>query len=360
MNSILILNLDLINILGMFRTNTTDCSLWPGEEHRCFVIYVLSKLTAALSIIGCAFVMMLIIILRKYKLFVQKMIFTLAMSAFLESVCYISNDDIQVPSDACRFRGFFCHFFGWATMLWVLMITVNMLLTIKKRSSSQYLKWFHVFVWVVSFIVSLIPFSKDSYGPAGIWCWIQKDYPALRFGTWYIPLFVIGISMLIIYLYIICSVLRETRPVGATLTEEEVRDNMRYREELRPLLSYPLIYIIFTIPGLMYRIDDAAHPKEPPNYSLVILSVIFLQSIGLFNSLSFIIFHTTIKDISISIVKQHIISLFSGKAHVVHQNYEVEDLPITGSRDIPEITETNVHSGVIDNNGQINTVYSPI
>ena len=32
MNSILILNLDLINILGMFRTNTTDCSLWPGEE----------------------------------------------------------------------------------------------------------------------------------------------------------------------------------------------------------------------------------------------------------------------------------------------------------------------------------------
>ena len=43
----------------------------------------------------------------------------------------------------------------------------------------------------------------------GLWCWIVRDATGYRFGTWYVPIFLLLVAMVTVYVYIIITVLRQ-------------------------------------------------------------------------------------------------------------------------------------------------------
>lgn len=303
---------------------TSECPLWPDNPHQCTVVLALQRTFSALSLVGCLFIIFIIWLFRMHQYFVQRLILLLSISAALECISFIIGD-IYTNQVTCQFQAFVMQYFGWSTILWVLAITVNILLVVKKIESSRYEKWFHLVCWLVPLLWSCLPFIGDNYGPAGIWCWIKRDATALRFGTWYIPIFFVIAAMTIAYLYIILTVIRRAKQWTGTFNQEAENDKNMMANEVKPLAAFPLIYLLSAIPTLIYRIDDAVHPNRLPGYVLLILSSIFAPSTGALNAVSFALYGEIQKLLTWGQIKSAFLSRFTSSSSRIIHNVEVRD-----------------------------------
>ena len=313
--------------------NTNDnleCHLWPKDPHRCRVILNVQRTFSTLSLFGCIVVLLLIIILKKYKSTIQKLILWLSVSGLLRSLVLLLKNIHERNMSYCNFKGFIHNYFSWAILLWVSMITVNCLLIVKKKPYKQYYKWYHVIVWIGSMVWAIIPFFKDSYGQAGIWCWIKRD-TGVRFGVWYGPLFVLCFCMFSINVYLIWFLMKFLKHVNNRSVEEKMsQKNMR--KELKSLLVYPLIYVLFSIPIFIYRLDDAAHPHISPNYGLAVASVVLTPSLGAVYAVAFVLINANLKEISIPLIKEGLLAIFRKIPRpVVTYNYPVSSVTTTSA-----------------------------
>ena len=317
----------------------SSCSLFKDEPEKCETISAVHKTFSSLSLISCFSVGVLILLMGEQKILVQKMILFLVFSAFFSSISYLLGNVDSSDSHGCRFQSFMMQYFDWATLLWVLMISINMLLVVKNISFKRKYLCYHAAVWFGALFWSVIPFFEDTYGHAGLWCWIKKDYPGYRFGTWFGPLIFTCVSMCIIFLYVIMYVYQATRAQSGATAEMENR-NKRYRTELRPLLFYPLIYVILSIPTFMYRIDDESHPDKAPNYALLIIAAIFSPSKGSAMSIIFSIVNIKlIQNLTWKKLKNQLMLCFKreNQAQVTH-NIQLEDQSCTEKSSVPKMS----------------------
>ena len=308
--------------------NTTDnleCHLWPREPHRCRVILYVQRTFSSLSLIGCIAIAALIIILKKYKSTTQRLIFWLSMSGLLRSLVLLLTHVNDRDISYCRVNGFFHNYFSCTTLLWVFMIAVNCLFIVKRKSYKQYYKWYHVIVWVGSMAWSTIPFFSDSYGHAGIWCWIGRE-TGLRFGLWYIPLFVLSFLMFSIYVYLLRVIIKFQKSLNNRSAEERAAQK-QMRKDLKSLLAYPFIYILFSIPIFIYRIFEETHPDIDPVYGLQISSVVLTPSLGAVNAVAFVLINASLKEISVPLLKAGLRDIFRNiPRHAVTYNYYVNSV----------------------------------
>jgi len=303
---------------------TNECPLWPSQPDRCQVILKFQRTFSAISLIGCVFVIFMIWLFYLYKYFVQRLILFLSISAALQCFSFIIGD-IYVDNSLCEFQAFIMQYFGWATLLWVVAITINLVMVLKGVDSGKYEKWFHVVAWVLPLLWSCLPFIHDSYGPAGVWCWIKRDQTLLRFGTWYVPIFATILLMFLAYIYIIFSVLKRKSRWTGTFNQQDENDKAMLAREVKPLAAFPLIYLLSGIPTLIYRIDDAVHPHLLPQYSLLIFSVIMSPLVGAMNAIAFALYSEVQKLFSWGQIKSAFLSHFrSDSARIIH-NVEIGD-----------------------------------
>ena len=290
-------------------TDTIECHLWPKDPHRCIVISYVQRTFSSLSLLGCAVIALLIIILKKYKSTVQKLIFWLSVSGFLRSLAYLLTQPHKSHIIYCRVKGFFLQYFDSTNLLWVLMITVNSLLIVKRKNYKYYYNWYHIIVWSGSLIWSLIPFFSDSYGHAGIWCWIKPE-TGFPFGIWYIPLFVLGFLMFLIQVYLLCFLVKFQKSLN-NQSDDERTAYKHIQKDLKSLLAYPLFYILFYIPAFIFRISEETHPHVNPSYALTIAIVVLLPSLGVVYAVAFVLINASLKEISFPLLKTGLLDIFS-------------------------------------------------
>ena len=303
---------------------TGDCPLWPENPDRCEVVLILQRTFSGLSLAGCLFVVAVIWLFRMYQYFVQRLILFLSISAALQSVSFLIGD-IYTDNFLCEFQAFIMQYFGWATLLWVVAITINLIMVLKEIESTKYEKWFHAVCWLLPLLWACLPFYENSYGPAGIWCWIKRDATMLRFGTWYIPIFATIFLMMLAYVYIVVSVLKRKGSWTGTFNQQEENDKAMLAREVKPLAAFPLIYLLSGIPTLIYRIDDAIHPHLLPQYSLLIFSVITSPLVGALNAIAFALYSEIQKLLTWGQIKSAMLSRFhSNTARIIH-NVEIGD-----------------------------------
>ena len=183
-------------------TDTRECHLWPNESRQCRDISIVLRTFSSLSIIGCLVIVGLIVILKKHKSTTQRLILWFSVSGFFRSLVYLLPNPQKSQVTYCRVKGFFFQYFISTHFLWVFMIAVNCLLIVKRKPYQQYYRGYLIIIWVGSMVLAIIPFFKDSYCEAGICCWIKRD-TAVRFGVWYVPLFVLRFCMFSINVYLI-------------------------------------------------------------------------------------------------------------------------------------------------------------
>ena len=312
-------------------TNALECHLWPDNPNRCQVILYVQRTFSSLSLFGCAVIAGLIIILKKYKSITQKLIFWLSVSGFLRSLVLLLTHVNDRNVNYCRVKGFFHNYFSCTILLWVFMIAVNCLLIVKRKSYKHHYKCCHVTVWIGSMIWSMIPYFSDSYGHAGIWCWIGRE-TGVRFGLWYGPLFALSLCMFLIYVYLLWFLVKFQKALNNQSADEKTAQK-HMRKDLKSLLAYPFIYILFSIPIIIYRIYDETRPHVSQNYGLTIASVVLTPCLGAVYAVAFVLINTNLKEISVPLLKARLRDIF-GKTprHIVTYNYPVSSVTRTSER----------------------------
>lgn len=250
------------------------------------------------------------------------------MSACIQSIGFLIGD-YHTAGSTCQFQGFLIQFFNWSTILWVCAISIYILLQVRQISPSRFEKWFHVLCWGVPFIFACIPFGGGKYGRSGVWCWIKHDETALRFGIWYVPKILLIVAMIVIYAYLLGVVLRRRNEWNGVYNAEEQHDKLMLVKEVKPLVWFPVIYVLLGIPSLIYRIDDAINPHTDPNYTLSVLMVIASPSVGALNAVAYAVYTEILNQLSWNQIKFHFISHFTKGGDIIH-NIDVDDGPIVG------------------------------
>ncbi|XP_071381789.1 cyclic AMP receptor 3, partial [Centroberyx affinis] len=175
-----------------------------SDDYRCVVILTVKRATGTFSLVGCFFMLFVIWLLRRYHSLAQKMILSLTVAAFFDSVAYVMGD-YHPEGSLCDFQAWWLTYFDWSALAWVCLITLNLYLNlVREMSTNKYQMLYHVAAWGVPLVMASLPLVKGYYGPAGAWCWITDDHVAWRFGIWYVPLFSLIFLMICCYARIIC------------------------------------------------------------------------------------------------------------------------------------------------------------
>ncbi|XP_074657703.1 cyclic AMP receptor-like protein A isoform X1 [Tubulanus polymorphus] len=264
---------------------TIRCTLFPQNQHQCDVIIGVKQAMAALSLVGCLFMIVVIWIFRKYASFTQRLILYLTISALLHSTAYLMGE-LHPDGPLCDFQAFWLTMLDWNVLLWVCCITVNLYMNAIQAKLIDRYEWaFHVVAWLFSLFMACLPFIGDHYGPAGAWCWVVDD-ARWRFGIWYGPLFGIIFMLFSVYIYITVMVKRRVKTWEGLYDPDTERKKQMLKEDVKPLIAYPCVYLVCSSFSLINRIQNAVNPGNPV-FALVLLQAIFSPVQGMLNAIVF-------------------------------------------------------------------------
>lgn len=267
---------------------SSSCTLFNGDDSKCETIIILKRLTSSLSLIGCVFMILVILLFRKYNILAQRLILYLSIAAFFDSIGYIMGD--MTPDGArCDFEAWWLTYFDWTVLMWVSCLTFNLYFNvIKQRRTEHFEKYYHVVSWLFpSLLLSLLPLIGDNYGPAGAWCWIKHDSPVWRFLIWYVPLFIIIIILFIVYSYITYFLRKQVSSWQGNYDPETERYNELIKEDIKVLKAYPFVYLCLSVIPLILRLHNAFTEEGDDVFALWILTVICAPLQGAVNAVVF-------------------------------------------------------------------------
>ncbi|XP_075887292.1 cyclic AMP receptor 1 isoform X2 [Nelusetta ayraudi] len=253
-------------------SNESRCIFFntDSEDYRCVVILTVKRATGTVSLVGCIFVLFVIWLLRRYHSLAQKMILSLTVAAFADSVAYVMGESLA-EGPLCSFQAWWLTYFDWSALAWVCLITLNLYLNlVREVGTNRYEMLYHLTAWGGPLAMATLPLLRGCYGPAGAWCWITDAHVAWRFGIWYVPLFGLIFLMCGCYARIICVANRR----------------VSLAEEIKPLKWYPSVYLLVSIFPLINRLHNAFYPQDP-SFTLTLLHVLTAPLHGLANAFVF-------------------------------------------------------------------------
>ncbi|XP_034741920.1 cyclic AMP receptor-like protein A [Etheostoma cragini] len=273
-------------------SNVSPCVFFntDSEDYRCAVILTVKRATGTFSLVGCFFMLFVIWLLRRYHSLAQKMILSLTVAAFFDSVGYVMGD--SHPEGAlCDFQACWLTYFDWSALAWVCLITVNLYLNlVQEISTNRYEMSYHLMAWGVPLVMASLPLLKGYYGPAGAWCVSSSEFSEaaqtgqsrrgrLGGGQWYVPLFSIIFLMICCYARIICVANARMQSWLGTFNPE------RERRKYGTLHLNTSVSLSF-FPLSSNRVHNAFYPKDP-SFSLTLLHVLSAPLHGLANAFVF-------------------------------------------------------------------------
>ena len=284
---------------------TNSCSTYSGEDY--IVVGILHTVFGALSFLATLFVICLIVLFKKYRFFVQRLVLYLSIAAMLFAlVDTIRNVDYMPQNEAteryCQAVGFINQCSHWAVLLAVCMLTLDILLRLRldtpdKYEATKQFEFFYIAVIVfVPLSLNWVPFVFGAYGRAGDWCWIRNslDPPdcstwitgvILQFTLWWSPFVLLGLSLVGSYLVIIIKLQVEKRKWRGRYHPEEQINRKYLRKEIRSIVWFPIIFIIFNIFSLINRIQTSV--SDSPALVLWILDAVITPLQGGFIALAY-------------------------------------------------------------------------
>ncbi len=224
---------------------------------------VLNAAVAVFALLACFFAIFIVILYKKWKFFSQRLIFYLIIAALLANISTIIHG-IEYNIGFCAFTGFTGQVTAWMSFNSITAVTIYIfLLAVFNKYTEKYELLYCIYIFFVPLTFSWIPFINNSYGEAGVWCWIRnlnRDCTPFIFGRtlqlvlFYIPIFTILFVLFALYLIIICKLQRNLKQWRGTYDHEKETTNRKQRLETLYLMIYPMIYFILYLPLVINRI----------------------------------------------------------------------------------------------------------
>jgi len=215
---------------------------------------------------------------------------------------------------------------SWCSLGWVIAITFNLFMNAVLEKSTDRYEWlYHVLAWGLTFIISMLPFAGDAFGPAGAWCWIKMSWE-WRFGIWYMPYIIIIVTLFGIYSYIIYKVKIKAKTWQGHFDPHTEQQKLMLKKQVMPLRIYPLVYLLVAIFPLIDRIYNAV--TDDALYGLKIMHAICNPLPGALNALVFCLDKETIDQLQWSQMKMTFQRrLLRVKTEIYEYPAEVETAP---------------------------------
>ena len=227
-----------------------------------------------ISAAGCIFLIVLILLLQKYRysLF-QRLVLYLAIAALLHSLSYPLArvnyyTDRQRLSPYCVFGAFFNLYTSWIEVLALTCLTLGSFINgvLQKRLPRWAEVLYVLLPYALPWLWCWVPFMERSFGSGNAWCDIRTLNvdcsrfifgAVLRFVIWYIPLVVILIFLVIFAVVVLFRVRRALK--SDEIMEEWQKQDLK---EVAYLAIYPAIYLVLNIFSFINRLDIAIQEDE--------------------------------------------------------------------------------------------------
>lgn len=314
--------------------NQTSCDIYHQDKYTTVAMVAAS--TGTLSLLASMAVISIIVIFKKYNVFIQRLILYLCITAALNSISImmrftrLGHKDEPNWKIACIAAAFIDQTTLWSLSIAFLCLTFNMLITVVFNKSTKRLEMGYIcLIFFVPLAFNWVPFLQESYGESGAWCWIRtEDFHQncsthmmglyLKYALWYIPHYVLLGAMLVAYLVIVVNVIRKRNHWrGLYSTEPEVHTQQQQVTELvMPIIFYPLGFFILNLFPLINRVYDNI---DGPNYTLWMMHAAFSPLQGGFIALVYVLDRDTMRRLNLSELR----------AYLFHRRTPVEEYPAT-------------------------------
>ena len=281
------------------------------------------------------------VLLKKYRCFTQRLILYLAIAALTYSLASAVNVEAyavyRTPSlrGYCVFTGFLEQLISWWVIMAASCIMLDLFVKVAfNRNTERFEIGYVLIIFLSPLLHSWIPFVQLAYGPAGAWCWIKdksledcSDFPLgiwMRFVLYFVPLYIIMPGLFILLVVMLVLLWRQrTRWVGK-FDPETKRLRKRMEKEIRPLLAYPIIFLIINLFPLVNRIVNIFNP-ETPLVALYFIVGIFYPLQGTLVTIAFVLDPETRKKLRWKEISVAIKTCFVKEGHIVSE-YPLEDV----------------------------------
>ena len=272
---------------------TNNCSSVP--ENVRFKVGIVGIVSCSFSLLGCLFVVAIVVIYKKYVFSIQRLILYMTVSVFgnalgqLAQRIYLlhsdfSNDD---ESTTCQIAGFVSQYTVWGILLSLCCMMFELLLGVFRyiESGMRLHLVYAAIIFVLPLTVNWIPFVAKAYGPMLWTCEIithkccEKYTEGIILGSvlWWVPLYATLVYMIIGYIVITAKLVYDKKRYTAML---ELNRNQVYRntyDDIMYLKYYPIIYMLINVLPIVSNIYDIFN-QENPGHQLWV-AVAFIKGI---------------------------------------------------------------------------------
>ena len=233
------------------------------------IIGISGAVCSGLSILGCLFIIAIMIIYKKYVFTTQRVILYLTISVLLNTIGQllqrIGYDLIYTKGTYCKILAFTSQYTAWCILLSLCCVLIELLLRIVFFRESGWIEWLYIpVIFILPATVNWIPFQLNAYGAVYCFCSIttikncNRDKTGIILETflWWIPLYTTIIFGFITYGLILYRLSKERKEYTALV---ELDRDIVYTKTLQDVgyfKWYPLMYFILDIIPMASDIND--------------------------------------------------------------------------------------------------------
>ena len=272
-----------------------NLSLNCTEKYDTTNYKILAGLRAGVGFVSalcCITVICIIILLKKYKVFSQRLILNIAVAALIHSLSYttarVNYYTVRSIEDKyCNFGGLFNIYGATVELISIWFAAVNIFsVGVCRRNISRCEYLYYIMTYTLPMLWVWIPVWRRAFGTNGGWCDLRsfddnctkiKEGSYIGFGMWFIPLYALSIIIVAMLVAVPIRVFygmqsrdRRHNPVAKAAMAVVC-------SEIRPLIMYPIIYMLlntFSLANYIYIAVDPGNPSIVLSYLHVFSSTL--------------------------------------------------------------------------------------
>ena len=231
-----------------------------------------------ISLVCILLIVLLILLFKKHRFFTQRLILYMCIAAASSELsgCLNVTGTIAYTSTSlssyCVVIGFLDQYTGCCVLLAQTVLTLVVFLKVMFSKNTERLEIpFFIFIFFSPILICWIPFINLAYGPDGPWCWIRNSDEQCKrflFGSlcqllvWYVPLYLIMGTLTILLTIVIVTLRKRRYQYKGSYDPQAFAVNTRMEREARPLIAYPIIFIVLNMVLLINRIYKIVNLSE--------------------------------------------------------------------------------------------------
>lgn len=263
-------------------------------QEQASTLEIINIIVSVFSILGSTFVMSCYFRFTDLRNFAFYLVFNVALSDFFYSIGFFlgdagGNDETHLGATdgLCTLQSVLISYFGLTSLFWSASIAYTLhqgflreTPSFKPNEIEQHRCKFMGVCWCIPILFTILPFTTDSYGDTGGWCWImsiEEKHTIWRFVQFYVMNWIaVAYNIFVFY-----NLRKKILSIEASMETPAQGSGSKMVSRLK---MYPMVLIICHSVGTIVAFYELANGGDL-HFGLNLVQVIFSSSLGFVNAL---------------------------------------------------------------------------